>query len=60
MSEPLAHSGGHLLHQHWRSVAAVVAGFLQMSDSDAVTLRLTYLAGLWHDLGQYQRATCMK
>jgi len=52
--EPLAHSGGHLLHQHLRSVAEMAAGFSQTFDSDPVTQRWAYLAGLWHDLGKYR------
>lgn len=54
MSEPLAHSGGHLLAEHLQSVAGMAAGFSQTFDAAAVTQRWAYLAGLWHDLGKYR------
>lgn len=54
MSEPLAHSGGHLLADHLRAVAGMAAGFSQAFDAVTVTQRWTYLAGLWHDLGKYR------
>ena len=54
MSEPFAHSGGHLLHKHLQSVAEMSASFSQTFDSDAVAQRWAYLAGLWHDLGKYR------
>lgn len=54
MSEPLAHSGGHLLADHLRAVAAMAAGFSQSFESAAATQRWAYLAGLWHDLGKYR------
>ena len=54
MSEPLAHSGGHLLADHLRAVADMAAGFSQSFDSATVTQRWAYLAGLWHDLGKYR------
>lgn len=54
MSEPLAHSGGHLLADHLRAVAGMAARFSQTFDSATVTQRWAYLAGLWHDLGKYR------
>ncbi|MDO8774208.1 MAG: CRISPR-associated endonuclease Cas3'' [Burkholderiaceae bacterium] len=54
MSEPLAHSGGHLLADHLRAVAGMAAGFSQTFDAATVTQRWAYLAGLWHDLGKYR------
>ena len=54
MSEPLAHSGGHLLADHLRAVAAIAADFSQAFDAVTVTQRWAYLAGLWHDLGKYR------
>ena len=54
MSEPLAHSGGHLLADHLRAVADMAAGFSESFDSANITQRWAYLAGLWHDLGKYR------
>lgn len=54
MSEPLAHSGGHLLAAHLQSVARMAADFSQAFEPAAVTQRWAYLAGLWHDLGKYR------
>ena len=54
MSEPLAHSGGHLLADHLQSVAAIAAGFSSTFEPSSVTQRWAYLAGLWHDLGKYR------
>ena len=54
MSEPLAHSGGHLLADHLRAVADMAADFSQAFESVTVTQRWAYLAGLWHDLGKYR------
>ena len=54
MSEPLAHSGGHLLADHLLAVAAMAADFSQAFESAPVTQRWAYLAGLWHDLGKYR------
>ena len=54
MSEPLAHSGGHLLADHLQAVADIAAGFSEAFDSTELTKRWTYLAGLWHDLGKYR------
>jgi CRISPR-associated endonuclease/helicase Cas3 len=52
VSEPLAHSGGHLLAEHLQSVAGIAAGFSEAFEPAAVTQRWAYLAGLWHDLGK--------
>jgi CRISPR-associated endonuclease/helicase Cas3 len=54
MSEPLAHSGGHLLADHLRSVAGIAADFSKEFDPSSATNRWAYLAGLWHDLGKYR------
>lgn len=54
MSEPLAHSGGHLLAVHLQSVAGMAAGFSETFEPAVVTKRWAYLAGLWHDLGKYR------
>lgn len=54
MSEPLAHSGGHSLAEHLRSVAGMAGGFSQTFDAATDTQRWAYLAGLWHDLGKYR------
>lgn len=54
MSEPLAHSGGHLLVDHLRAVADIAAEFSQAFDAVTVAQRWAYLAGLWHDLGKYR------
>ena len=54
MSEPLAHSGGHLLADHLRSVAGIAANFSEAFEPVAATQRWAYLAGLWHDLGKYR------
>ena len=54
MSEPLAHSGGHLLIDHLRAVAALAAEFSTVFDSAEPTQRWAYFAGLWHDLGKYR------
>jgi CRISPR-associated endonuclease/helicase Cas3 len=54
VSEPLAHSGGHLLADHLRAVADIAADFSQAFDAVTVTQRWAYLAGLWHDLGKYR------
>ena len=54
MSEPLAHSGGHLLSDHLDAVAGMAAGFSQSFEPGSVTQRWAYLAGLWHDLGKYR------
>ena len=54
VSEPLAHSGGHLLADHLQCVANIAAGFSQTFDAASVTQRWAYLAGLRHDLGKYR------
>jgi CRISPR-associated endonuclease/helicase Cas3 len=54
VSEPLAHSGGHLLSDHLQAVAGLAAGFSQSFERGSVTQRWAYLAGLWHDLGKYR------
>ena len=54
MSEPLAHSGGHLLAAHLQAVAGLAAGFSEAFEPVAETKRWAYLAGLWHDLGKYR------
>jgi len=54
VSEPLAHSGGHLLAAHLQSVACIAASFSEAFEPAAVTQRWAYLAGLWHDLGKYR------
>ena len=54
MSEPLAHSGGHLLVDHLNAVASLAAEFAIQLDSTDVSARWAYLAGLWHDLGKYR------
>lgn len=54
MSEPLAHSGGHLLIDHLRAVAALAAEFSTVFDTAESTRRWAYFAGLWHDLGKYR------
>ena len=55
MSEPWAHSGGHLLADHLRAVAALAGGFSQTFDAAEPAQRWAYLAGLWHDLGKYRQ-----
>lgn len=54
MSEPMAHSGGHLLSEHLTAVAALASEFSQAFDAAEPTQRWAYLAGLWHDLGKYR------
>jgi len=54
VSEPLAHSGGHLLAAHLQSVAGMAADFSEAFEPAVVTQRWAYLAGLWHDLGKYR------
>ncbi len=54
MSEPLAHSGGHLLADHLRAVAETAASFSSNLDATSVSERWACLAGLWHDLGKYR------
>ena len=54
MTEPLAHSGGHLLADHLHAVAGMAAGFSEAFEPAAANQRWAYLAGLWHDLGKYR------
>ena len=54
MSQPLAHSGGHLLAEHLLCVAGMAAEFSKPFDPANATNRWAYLAGLWHDLGKYR------
>lgn len=54
MSELLAHSGGHLLVDHLKSVAELAAEFSKAFDPAEASKRWAYLAGLWHDLGKYR------
>jgi len=51
---PLAHSGGHLLEDHLKSVAQLAAEFSEQFDKNDLKKRWAYLAGLWHDLGKYR------
>ena len=53
-SEPLAHSGGHLLADHLNSVAELAREFAQALGSESASADWSYLAGLWHDLGKYR------
>jgi CRISPR-associated endonuclease/helicase Cas3 len=54
VSEPLAHSGGHLLVDHLKAVANLAAEFSEAFDLNEASKRWAYLAGLWHDLGKYR------
>ena len=54
VSEPLAHSGAHLLADQVLAVADIAANFSEAFEPAAVTKRWAYLAGLWHDLGKYR------
>lgn len=54
MSEPWAHSGGHLLVDHLNEVAALAAAFSRQLDATGRSSQWAYLAGLWHDLGEYR------
>jgi len=53
-TEPLAHSGGHLLADHLHSVAKLARQFAQAFGHTGSSTDWTYLAGLWHDLGKYR------
>ena len=46
MAEPWAHSGGHLLADHLRAVAALAGGFSQTFDAAEPAQRWAYLAPL--------------
>jgi CRISPR-associated endonuclease/helicase Cas3 len=50
----LAHSGGHLLADHLKTVAQLAAEFSKAFDPAEASKRWAYLAGLWHDLGKYR------
>lgn len=54
MSDALAHSGGHLLVDHLKTVAELAAEFSKAFDTAEPAWRWAYLAGLWHDLGKYR------
>jgi CRISPR-associated endonuclease/helicase Cas3 len=54
VSEPLAHSGGHLLVAHLKAVATLAAEFSKAFDPAEASNRWAFLAGLWHDLGKYR------
>ena len=54
MSDALAHSGGHLLVAHLKSVAGMAADFSAAFEPATATRRWAYVAGLWHDLGKYR------
>lgn len=54
MSEPLAHSGGHLLVDHLKTVAELAAEFSKTFDGVEASKRRAYVAGLWHDLDKYR------
>ena len=54
MTDPLAHSGGHLLADHLQSVADLAGKFSEAFDAVDAAQRWAYLAGLWHDLGKYR------
>jgi len=53
-TEPLAHSGGHLLADHLQSVAELARRFGQTLGYESASGEWSYLAGLWHDLGKYR------
>lgn len=54
MSEPWAHSGGHVLADHLQAVAQLAAEFSKTFDAVEPALRWVWRAGLWHDLGKYR------
>ncbi len=54
LSQPLAHSSGHLLADHLLCVAGMAAEFSKPFDPANAANRWAYLAGLWHDLGKYR------
>ena len=53
-TEPLAHSGGHLLATHLNQVAQLAREFAQQMGVTGSSANWAYLAGLWHDLGKYR------
>ena len=54
MSEPWAHSGGHVLADHLQAVARLAAEFSRTFDAAEPASRWAWRAGLWHDLGKYR------
>lgn len=54
MSQPWAHSGGHLLAEHLESVASQAGLFAQACGGARVSGSWASTAGLWHDLGKYR------
>lgn len=54
MSQPWAHSGGHLLAEHLESVASQAGLFAQACGGACVSGPWASTAGLWHDLGKYR------
>ncbi len=54
MSEPLAHSGGHLLVDHLQSVAEIAGRFARTWSAVGRSETWGSLAGLWHDVGKYR------
>jgi CRISPR-associated endonuclease/helicase Cas3 len=54
VAEPWAHSGGHVLADHLKAVAAGAAEFSSHFDAAESALRWAWLAGQWHDLGKYR------
>lgn len=54
MTGPYAHSGGHELREHLRSVASLASRFSQEFEGTEEVRSWAYLAGLWHDLGKYR------
>ena len=59
MSEPWAHSGGHVLADHLQAVARLAAEFSRTFDAAEPASRWAWRAGLWHDLGK-KRPGCQK
>lgn len=55
MSEPLAHSGGHLLAAHLQPVADMAADFSEVFEPEVAAQRWAYLAGFRPDC-----AACMQ
>ncbi len=53
-TEPLAHSGGHLLVDHLHRVAELARDFARALGPVGASADWAYLAGLWHDLGKYR------
>jgi len=57
VSEPLAHSGGHLLADHLQSVANIAADYSQAFDAATGTQRWAYLSGFQRFLRQSDNAS---